>query len=104
MSISNRDYFPNINIYTQFGDLTPSQFLTLFTLFRQWPEYGESSFLASFENNMIKMEGSAEYSVDGIAEDDDDITEDSQNSYRSLKDAPLNWKPRKASRNNKIEF
>ncbi|XP_073814695.1 mitochondrial transcription factor B2 [Musca autumnalis] len=85
-TISNRDYYPNINIYTQFGDLTPSQFLTLFTMFRKWPEYEESSFLASYENNMLKMEASAEDSVDGIAEEDDD---DPSSDERSLKDAPI---------------
>lgn len=60
-----------MNIYTQFGDLTASQMLTLFTQFRKWPEYKDSSFLASFENSMLKMETSAEESVESIAEDDD---------------------------------
>ncbi|XP_062124067.1 dimethyladenosine transferase 2, mitochondrial [Drosophila sulfurigaster albostrigata] len=55
-TMSTSDYFPNINIYTQFGDLSPSQMLTLFTQFRQWPEYSESSFLASLENTMLKLE------------------------------------------------
>jgi len=30
--------------------------LTLFSQFRQWPEYGESSFLASLENALLKLE------------------------------------------------
>lgn len=60
-----------MNIYTQFGDLTASQMLTLFSQFRKWPEYKDSSFLASFENSMLKMETSAEESVESIAEDDD---------------------------------
>lgn len=47
--------------------------LTLFSLFRKWPEYKESSFLASFENSMLKMEASAEESVEGIAEEDDEL-------------------------------
>ncbi|KAH8388474.1 hypothetical protein KR093_007450, partial [Drosophila rubida] len=55
-TMNNRDYFSNINIYTQFGDLSPSQMLTLFTQFRQWPEYSESSFLASLENTLLKLE------------------------------------------------
>ncbi|KAH8311245.1 hypothetical protein KR044_005209, partial [Drosophila immigrans] len=55
-TMSTRDYFPNINIYTQFGDLSPSQMLTLFTQFHQWPEYSESSFLASLENTLLKLE------------------------------------------------
>ncbi|EDW28027.1 GL27200 [Drosophila persimilis] len=55
-TMSTRDYFPGINIYTQFGDLRPSQMLTLFRQFRQWPEYQESSFLASMENALLKLE------------------------------------------------
>jgi len=55
-SMSTRNYYPGINIYTQFGDLRPSQMLTLFSQFRQWPEYGESSFLASLENALLKLE------------------------------------------------
>lgn len=71
-TISNKDFYPNINIYTQFGDLNASQMLTLFSVFRKWPEYKDSSFLASFENSMLKMEASAEESVDGITEEDDE--------------------------------
>ncbi|XP_013105854.1 dimethyladenosine transferase 2, mitochondrial [Stomoxys calcitrans] len=96
MSISNHDYYPNINIYTQFGDLTPSQFLTLFSMFRSWPEYEESSFLASFENNMLKLEASAEDSVEGIAEEDDDQPQENTTPpmpERSLKDTPLDALP-----------
>lgn len=54
--------------------------LTLFTQFRKWPEYKDSSFLASFENSMLKLETSAEESVEGIAEDDDndDLTTQQQ--------------------------
>lgn len=55
-TMSTRNYYPGINIYTQFGDLLPSQILTLFSQFRQWPEYGESSFLASLENALLKLE------------------------------------------------
>ncbi|EDW42781.1 dimethyladenosine transferase 2, mitochondrial [Drosophila sechellia] len=55
-TMSTRNYYPGINIYTQFGDLLPSQMLTLFSQFRQWPEYGESSFLASLENALLKLE------------------------------------------------
>lgn len=54
--MSPRNYYPAINIYTQFGDLLPSQMLTLFNQFRHWPEYGESSFLASLENALLKLE------------------------------------------------
>lgn len=99
-TISNQDYYPNINIYTQFGDLAPSQFLTLFSMFRKWPEYGESSFLASYENNMLKMEASAEDSVDGIVEEDDD---DVSTEERSIKDAPLEPETIQKSKRSRIK-
>ncbi|ALC46461.1 mtTFB2 [Drosophila busckii] len=72
-NMSTRDHFPAINIYTQFGDLTPSQMLTLFTQFRSWPEYNESSFLASLENTLLKLETVNDQSLDDsvIAEEDD---------------------------------
>ncbi|XP_034484704.1 dimethyladenosine transferase 2, mitochondrial [Drosophila innubila] len=74
-TMSTRNYFPGINIYTQFGDLTPSQMLTLFTQFRRWPEYGESSFLASLENTLLKLESVTDEQVldesVNLAEEDD---------------------------------
>ncbi|KAL7729838.1 hypothetical protein ACLKA6_014695 [Drosophila palustris] len=74
-TMSTRDYFPGINIYTQFGDLTPSQILTLFTQFHRWPEYSESSFLASLENTLLKLESVTDEQVldesVNLAEEDD---------------------------------
>lgn len=78
--MTTRDYYPGINIYTQFGDLSPSQALTLFSQFRQWPEYSESSFLASMENTLLKLEtANDEQSMDDAVNlaEEDDITNDS---------------------------
>ncbi|XP_052859071.1 dimethyladenosine transferase 2, mitochondrial [Drosophila gunungcola] len=78
-TMSTRDYFPGINIYTQFGDLRPSQMLTLFSQFRQWPEYGESSFLASLENALLKLETANEEPnlEDGVTlPEEDDVEAD----------------------------
>ncbi|XP_022216047.1 dimethyladenosine transferase 2, mitochondrial [Drosophila obscura] len=75
-TMSTKDFFPGINIYTQFGDLRPSQMLTLFTQFRQWPEYQESSFLASMENALLKMEtANDEQSLEDVVNlpEEDDI-------------------------------
>lgn len=69
-TMSNRDFYPNMNIYTQFGDLSASQMLTLFTQFRKWPEYSESAFVASLENALLKMEAAADENM-GIKEEDD---------------------------------
>lgn len=79
-TISPRHYYPGINIYTQFGDLGPSQMLALFSQFRQWPEYAESSFLASLENALLKLETATDEQnlEDGVTlpEEDDAETEE----------------------------
>ncbi|GAB0092805.1 rRNA adenine N(6)-methyltransferase [Sergentomyia squamirostris] len=53
--ISCQDYPSNINIFTQFGDLTPSEMLSLFHQFRNWPEYKHSPFLPLMEKSLLKM-------------------------------------------------
>lgn len=65
-TISTRNYLRNINLFTQFGDLTPSQMLTIFEQFRNWPGYKQSPFLALMENNLMKVETSIEDDVDGL--------------------------------------
>uniref|UniRef100_A0A1B0DNZ7 rRNA adenine N(6)-methyltransferase n=1 Tax=Phlebotomus papatasi TaxID=29031 RepID=A0A1B0DNZ7_PHLPP len=64
--ISKSDHRQDINIFTQFGDLTPSEMLSLFQQFRNWPEYKQSPFLSLMENSLIKM----------FAQDQDATTED----------------------------
>ncbi|XP_055842965.1 dimethyladenosine transferase 2, mitochondrial isoform X2 [Episyrphus balteatus] len=73
VEMSNKCYFPNMNIHTEFGDLSPSQMLTLFTQFRSWPEYKDSSFLASLENSLLKLESSVDENIDvlEVPEEDD---------------------------------
>lgn len=77
--MSKRDYFDNITIFTEFGDLSPSQMLTLFHQFKSWPGYKNSPFLTCMENNFLKMETSGDSTVDGIElpeeADDDDTAE-----------------------------
>lgn len=41
-------------IFTQFGDLTPSQMLSTFLKFISLPEYKDSPFLSSMENRISK--------------------------------------------------
>lgn len=75
-TMSINDIPQGINIFTQFGDLTPSQMLTLFHVFSSWPEYNQCTFLASMENNFLKMEAAADENVLGIElPDEDDETE-----------------------------
>lgn len=71
-SISNKYNFSNMNIFTQFGDLCPSQMLSLFSEFRSWPEYPLSPFLASLENCLLKLEAAEEQDIN----DDDDHQEE----------------------------
>ncbi|XP_066991460.2 dimethyladenosine transferase 2, mitochondrial [Anabrus simplex] len=61
-----------MNIFTQFGDLTPEEVLSLFHEFSSWPEYPHSPFLASMETMFLKMEQSAEDVEKDIAESDID--------------------------------
>ena len=76
--MSVRDFYEKINIFTEFGDLTPSQILTLFEQFRKWPEYSQCPFLPSMESNLLKMETSADEHIDSIEihEEDDHIIEE----------------------------
>lgn len=75
-TMSLNDAAQGINIFTQFGDLNPSQMLNLFHVFSSWPEYDQCTFLASMDNNFLKMETTADENV-GIIEipDEDDETE-----------------------------
>lgn len=71
MAMSTTDFLETINIFTQFGDLSPSQMLTLFTQFINWPGYQGSSFHPSMENSLIKMETSNESIIEDNAFEDE---------------------------------
>jgi dimethyladenosine transferase 2, mitochondrial len=58
--LTAQDFVPNINIFTEFGDLTPTQVFTLFDQFISWPEYKDSSFKPSLESVLLKMNSSVE--------------------------------------------
>nr|CAD7425591.1 unnamed protein product [Timema monikensis] len=45
-----------INIFTEFGDLTPHEILLIFQDFSSWPEYPMCTFPASVETALLKME------------------------------------------------
>ncbi|CAO1431609.1 unnamed protein product [Diamesa hyperborea] len=69
-TLSTQDFVQNINIWTEFGDLSPTQTLTLFDQFISWKEYKQSPFIACLENNLMKMESVPE---EEITEEDDDV-------------------------------
>lgn len=76
LRISNKDYFQNINIYTEVGDLTPSNFLRLYLDFCKWPEFRDSAFLAAYENSMLKLYESGDDDNFNITEEADDVEHD----------------------------
>lgn len=72
LPVSINDQYKNMNIFTEFGDLTPSQILTLFNAFINWPEYKECPFLSSLENALLKLETSMDSSTKDALEIHDD--------------------------------
>ncbi|XP_055618155.1 dimethyladenosine transferase 2, mitochondrial [Toxorhynchites rutilus septentrionalis] len=53
--LKKNDFPPRINIYTEFGELTPSQILALFNEFINWPEFQQSPFLQALEQYSVKQ-------------------------------------------------
>lgn len=74
--ISDKDYFQDMNIYTQFGDLTPANFLRVYLDFSEWPEYRDSAFLAAFDNTILKLHESADDGDFNPLEEVDDVEND----------------------------
>lgn len=56
-------------IFTQFGDLTPSQIVCIFLKFISLPEYKSSTFLSSMENRIAKLLPSIQLSSDESVSD-----------------------------------
>lgn len=71
--MSTDDHYLNMNIFTVFGDLSPSQMLTLFNTFVNWPEYKECIFLTSMENALLKLETSMDLNTRDQLDIHDDI-------------------------------
>lgn len=84
--VSIYDQFYNMNIFTEFGDLTPSQMLTLFNAFISWPEYKECPFLSSLENALLKLETSMDSSANDVIELHDDTENAGKTSVNESKD------------------
>ncbi|XP_049287852.1 dimethyladenosine transferase 2, mitochondrial [Anopheles funestus] len=55
MPLSSNDYANNMNIYTEFGELTPTQVLTLFNEFINWSEFHQSPFMQAVESQKHKQ-------------------------------------------------
>lgn len=54
--LSTEDYYEKLDIFTEFGDLSPTQTLTLFDQFVNLPDYKDSLFVASLENTLLKLD------------------------------------------------
>lgn len=63
-----------MTIFTEFGDLTPQEILSLFHNFVSWPEYPVCPFIASMETSFTKMESG----TDTIGKDSDDEAEEGE--------------------------
>ncbi|EAT35245.1 AAEL012582-PA [Aedes aegypti] len=53
--LRENDFPERITIFTEFGELTPSQILTIFNEFISWPEFQQSPFLQSMEQHYHKQ-------------------------------------------------
>lgn len=71
-SLTVNDFVDNINIFTQFGNLTPTQILTTFNEFINWPEYESCAFVDVLEKALIKMHTRPEEADDVLSDDEDD--------------------------------
>lgn len=71
--LSTNDFVTDINIFTEFGDLSPTQILTVFDQFTNWPEYTSCPFVASLETTLMKVHTNPDETVDGVelVEEDD---------------------------------
>lgn len=64
-----------LTIFTEFGDLTPSELLNVFNCFVSWPEFNSCPFLASMESTLLKMESPGYENSLEDEFDDNDIEE-----------------------------
>uniref|UniRef100_A0A182JU81 rRNA adenine N(6)-methyltransferase n=1 Tax=Anopheles christyi TaxID=43041 RepID=A0A182JU81_9DIPT len=71
--LSSNDYVDNFNIFTEFGELTPAQVLTLFNEFINWSEFHQSPFMQAVESQKQKQRFVR-------ALDDDDTVDESSES------------------------
>lgn len=80
--IRTNDFAQNISIFTEFGDLTPSQLLSLFVEFKSWPEFSETTFITSMENMLLKLENPDEV----LDVDDETYTEEIEEKDNKIDD------------------
>lgn len=81
--LSNEDIVDDISIFSEFGDLSPNEILTVFSQFSSWPEYKECSFSAALERTLIKLHTNPDEHVDGIEIPEEADEDESKKSEKS---------------------
>lgn len=71
--LSNKDFYPDMNIFTEFGDLSPNQMFTLFDTFKNMEGFNESSFVSNMELHLMKQETSNEETINDIEQAEDEM-------------------------------
>ncbi|KFB38764.1 AGAP001720-PA-like protein [Anopheles sinensis] len=69
--LSSNDYVDKMTIYTEFGELTPSQVLTLFNEFINWSDFHQSPFLQAVDSPKPKPN-----SARSVPTDEEDVLDD----------------------------
>lgn len=72
--LSNKDFYPEMNIFTEFGDLSPNQMLTLFNTFRNLEGFNDSSFVSNMELQLMKQETTSEETINEIEQAEDEMS------------------------------
>lgn len=54
--VLDRKLLPNMDIFTEFNSLSPSEVLILFNELASWPEYSQSMFITSLNEQLIKQQ------------------------------------------------
>lgn len=81
--LSVEDVVDDMSIFTEFGDLSPSEILTIFNQFSSWPEYKECSFSAALERMLVKWHTNPEEHVGGIDIPEEADEDESKKSEKS---------------------
>lgn len=63
-----------MNIFTEFGDLSPNQMLTLFNTFRNLEGFNDSSFVSNMELQLMKQETTSEETINEIEQAEDEMS------------------------------
>ncbi|XP_053698409.1 dimethyladenosine transferase 2, mitochondrial [Sabethes cyaneus] len=75
--LRKNDLPERVTIFTEFGELTPSQILAVFDRFISWPEFQQSPFIQSAEQYQKRPLSVLKQSSDAIADEEEDHEEDS---------------------------